>query len=333
MRSVAWVLACLGLTVPRLAHAQPQDDAALAEEPAEPEELEERPKNEAQARLQRKRQLEAEMAATLPLTSAEMRQAYPDLEIDNTPHVKLGIFLGALVPFQVLGFGLSTDIYVAQPLRLSGFTSLGITPGLNNKPVWNAYAEVGLGFVLAQWMRETTVKLPVRVVRPGLGRVSVSPATEDPVMRRGTLPVAHSLKLEAGMISGYYGLWRCTADCENPDFSERTLEGRATQLAVPFAGVRYVYYRWARSLETPFRSVQRFQFAADVVTRPINDPEPGLLNVRGKVIKQSPVGARFIFKLPGFQKDPNSLAASLDFTVGYFPSPSDLILLTSFALF
>jgi hypothetical protein len=175
---------------------------------------------------------------------------------------------------------------------------------------------------------ETTVKLPVRVPR-----LSRNDSDEPPRMRLGIVPSSHSLEVEAGMLSGYYALYRCTAACDEPQVSARTMANAGRQLAVPFAGLRYVYYRFARSRETPFRAKQRFLLGADVLTRPIDNPAAGLQNVRGKVIEQSPVGGRVAIQFPGFQKNPNSLAMSMDLTLGYLPSPSDVIVHASLALF
>jgi hypothetical protein len=106
-----------------------------------------------------------------------------------------------------------------------------------------------------------------------------------------------------------------------------------SQLAVLFGGVRYGYYRWARSRQTPFRTTQRFLVAADLLVRPLNELPADLQNVRGKTIEQSPVGGRVALQFPGFQREPDSLYISFNLTLGYLPAPSDLIALASMALF
>lgn len=145
-------------------------------------------------------------------------------------------------------------------------------------------------------------------------------------------PRSHSLEVEAGILSGQYVLYECLADCLEP-VGARRMRRAGSQLAVPFAGVRYVYFRWARSSKTPFRSTQRFQAAAQLLSRPINNPEAGLQDVRGRTIERGPVGGRLILQFPGVQRSPDSLALSADLTVGYLPSPSDAIVQVSLVLF
>lgn len=308
------------LLAPSIASAQPQDDAALADV------REEKPTPTLGA-VHREH-----IADAPPLSLQQLRQEYSDLEVAATPQSGIGFFLGSVVPFQAFALGLNADLYALPRLRFSGFATLGISPTLNGESMISGYAEGSVGVAVLQSIRETSVNLPVPTPR-----LPVGPGA--PVAKqRGMVPVSHSLELEIGALTGQYTLYECTDNCIDANgfptaVEDRTMQRAGSQLAIPFAGLRYVYYRWARSKNTPFRSIQRFQIAAHVLTRPFNDPAPGLQKTTGQVIKQQDVGGRVIFQFPGFQRSPDALAFSVDMTLGWLPSPSDAILQFNFVLF
>lgn len=295
------------------AWAQPQDDAALAELPKE-----------------RVSPFHPEMREKVdegpPLTLEQLHQEYSDLEAQATPRSGLGLFIGGLVPFQLMAVGLGADVYAIPRLRLSAFVSVGMSPTLNRESFVNGYVEASVGVAVLRSVGLTSVRLPEPPTR-----LKLDPQA-PPRFQRGLVPRSHSLEVEAGILSGQYVLYECLADCQEP-VQARRMRRAGSQLAVPFAGVRYVYFRWARSLKTPFRSAQRFQAAAQLLSRPINNPEPGLQDVRGRTIERRPVGGRVILQFPGVQRSPDSLAFSADLTVGYLPSPSDAIVQVSLVLF
>jgi hypothetical protein len=315
-------LFCLGTLLSVPVRAQPQADAALADDPKRTDSL-------ARWRTARATEEPPLTTAEPPLTTAELRDAYPDLELSATPHRRVGLFLGAVAPFQLIALGFSADVYFLPRFRVSSFVTGGALKNSQESRI-SMYAELGLGLVLGRWRRTTTIALPAPSSSPSTAR---SYSTDTAVLH-GTVPVSHSLEVELGAITGYYPLYRCVDGCITTASTRPTLERfDARQLLIPFAGLRYGYYRWARSRSVPFRSTQRFEVSADLLTRPVNNnPPPGLVDADARPIKRGTVGARVTLRLPAIQTSPTAPAIGLDVVAGYLPSPGDVILQFSFSV-
>jgi hypothetical protein len=149
--------------------------------------------------------------------------------------------------------------------------------------------------------------------------------------RRAMMPLSHSLEVEAGILTGQMSLYDCAGPCDATFIVEESPNRLDTQLAIPYFGVRYVYYRWARSMRAQFRTTQRFQVAVDALIRPFNQPPAGLANYQGDPIKRHPIGGRIAFRFPSIGC--RGVCVSMDLAVGYFPSPAAWAIQASTAFF
>jgi hypothetical protein len=306
-------LVCLGLcSVAALARAQPQDDAALAEEGRSTW-----PKGRSLWGDPKKTEPEPEEDLGPIMTTDELRRAYPDVELRSTPGTTITVGTSTIYPFQSIAFGIGTDVYPLPSLRLSSFLSCGFSPTLNEKWQFNLYGEVGVGVAVMRWHGEKVVELPVVAAR-----LRREQSTNTPIAR-GIVPSSHALELEAGALTGYYDLYRCTENC-TAEASLRTREAAGKQLMIPYAGLRYVYYRMARSQQAPFRSASRFQVAVDVLTGAISPPDPSLFSVfYNERPTRNPIGGRVVIRLPAFTCAILGPCFGLDLAGGYMPNPSD----------
>lgn len=310
--------------VAALAQAQPQDDAALAEEKQSTW-----PKGRSVWGDPKSSEPEPEPEPDLGpvMTTDELRRAYPDLELRSTPGTTITVGTSTIYPFQAIAFGIALDVYPLPQLRLSSFLSSGFTPTLNDKWRFSLYGELGIGVAVKRWRSETIAELPVIAAR--FRREEPTGTT----VARAIVPSSHALELEAGLISGYYDLYRCTDNCD-ADLTQRTLEAAGSQLMIPFGGLRYVYYRLARSEQAPFRSASRFHLALHVVTAAINPPDPKLFSV---FYNQHPehhaIGGRAVIRLPAIKCAILGPCLGLDLAGGYMPSPSDALVSVSLSVY
>jgi hypothetical protein len=254
----------LSLALPRVASAQPQDDAALTDDKPQGRTL--------WHNSVRDPDPEPEPDLEPVMTTDELGRAYPDLELQTTPGTTLTVSTSTLYPFQSIALAIGTDVYALPRLRLSVFLSAGFLNAASDHWRFSVYAEAGVGVVVARWQSQIIAHLPVVAAR-----FRRQDPTDGP-MARAVVPSSHSLELEAGALTGYYDLYRCTANCDSEP-SVRTREAAGKQLVIPYAGLRYVYYRLARSQQAPFRSTSRFQVATHVLVAPFNPPDPRLFRV------------------------------------------------------
>jgi len=310
-----------GLGVPGVAGAQPQDDAALADPP------DARPLQSNNAgstvtsgtdppppRVDEAPELEPVM------TTDQLRHAYADLELSTIPGSTLTVGISSIYPFQAAALSVGTDSYLLPRLRLSTLFSAGFSPTNTDKENFSVYGEASVGVAAWRWHSHTIAELPVVAARFH----RENPA--DGPIARAVVPSSHSLELEAGALTGYYDLYRCTANCGDPDFSRRTADPAGTQLLIPYAGLRYVYYRYARSKQAPFRSASRFQLAADVLTAPFKPPDPRLFTVLyNSHPSHHPIGGRLLFRFPAIKCAVLGPCFGIDLSAGYLPTPSDFI--------
>jgi len=343
---VAFVL----VGVPRVALAQVQDDAALADVPPDaPADVPDEKPSPLQSsapstkaasypgsddRSTTPNDPEADLEPPTP--TAELRRAYPDLQVRVTPPPALTVSLMSIYPFQPFGLGLSYDVYALPWLRLSASLSVGGTAIMNDRWRPSGYADVSVGIVVLRSPTEvvTEIKgLPTLIARnfhskrSALDRLIIG--EEQPPAGsfvRAMVPAFHSLELEAGGFSGLYPLYRCTAHCaEDPDVVGHTNEDASRQVTAIFAGLRYVYFRWARSEQVPFVSRFGFEAAVDAITNPFWSPDQNLLNLRDYHPAEHPVGLRVKLRIIGAKCGANGPCVGFDFMGGYLPTPNDAL--------
>lgn len=289
--------------------AQPQDDAALADDAPHHGDRTVWPGQSGKARPQE----EAEQDP--PISTAELRKSYPDLALRETPAFTVTAGTGTLYPFQTISAGLGVDLYVLPRLRVNAFLSGGLAPSLNG---WNnsLYADAGVGVAFVRWHGETTVDLPVVAAR--FRRQDPS----DGPFIHANVPTTHSFELEGGILTGYYQLARCKADCDLPWHLNQPYDDESEQLKLPYAGLRYTYFRWAKSELAPFRSSSHFAAAVDVLMSPFELADTALFKLSGGHPTRGRVGARVNLRIPVRCKILWPCWA-VSVTGGYLPSPGD----------
>lgn len=328
----------------QVALAQVQDDARLADAPEEPKPS--RPAVESaspggypgSAASSAGSVTEEEPELPPPLTTAELRATYHDLEVLSTPPPRLTLGLTSIYPFQAFGLGLSVDVYVLPRLRLSGAVSIGASPVTENE--WNVafYGEAGVGVGLVRWASEKETEIPGQLTpigrnfhskRSGFEQFMLGPDPFPPgSFVRAIVPSFHSLELEGGVFSGTFPFHRCTGNCTE-DETERTNRGATRMVNGLFAGVRYVYFRWARSARARFAARFGFEAAIDAITSPFWRDDPTLLNVRNFHPASHPVGARAKVRLVGLKCGPEGGCFGMDIMTGYLPAPEDALVSVS----
>jgi hypothetical protein len=272
-----------------------------------------------------------------PTTTAELRAAYPDLRVRVTPPPAVTVSLTVIYPFQEFGLGLSYDVYVLSRLRVMAAASFGGAQIVNDRWRVDFFADVGIGFVLLRSSAETVTEikgLPTSIgrnfhsKRSGVDRFVLGDEQPPPgSFVRAVVPVFHSLELEGGVFSGGYSLYRCTAHCaEDPNVVEHTNEDASLQVTSLFAGLRYVYFRWAGSEQVPFVTRFGFEAAVDAITNPFWRTDRSLFNLRDSHPAEHPVGVRVRLRLIGAKCGPNGGCVGFDLMGGYLPTPDDALI-------
>jgi hypothetical protein len=323
-----------GVGLEGVAFAQPQDDAALADVP------DEKPsRNGSLALAPGFKQQSSAVAAQQDaepqpaMTTEELRRAHPDLELRVMPPPTLTVFLTGMYPFQSLGFGLGLDMYALPRLRLSAIGTAGIVGAVNDELRVSLYAEAGVGFVVLRWPGQATAELPSLATRSfhssrtAFDRFMLG--DEAPPARlyaHALVPSSHSLELAGGLFTGTYPLYRCTEHCnEDPGVAPHTNEDASSQVTLLYAGVRYVYYRWARSAQVPFRSLAGFEAGIDAIANPFTPADTNLFNLYDHHPSHHPVGARVKLHIRGLKCALSGPCLGLNLMGGYLPSPSDAL--------
>lgn len=319
-----WAMAiALGFGVQGIARAQPQDDAALADEPKKQAWPSAGPGRGAAAQ----QETEAEPA----LTTAELRQRYPDLELRVIPPPTLTLLVPtAIYPFQTLGMGLGYDMYALPRLRLSAIVAIGGSiGGVNGRWEFSAYGELGVGVTALRWPGQAVARLPgpaaikFRSKRGTAERLLLgeeSPPEES--FFHAIVPASHSLEVEAGAFSGHYALYRCTENCTGAPGASPTKESASMQVTLIFAGLRYVYYRSARAARPPLGSLASFEAAVDAISNPFLRPAPDVFNLSDHHPSHHPVGVRVKLRVPALQCSVGGSCLGVDLMGGYLPSPA-----------
>lgn len=254
------------------------------------------------------------------LTTEELRSAYPDLQLQATPPTALTISFTSIYPFQELGVALGADVYALPRLRLSGLFSAGATSDINDEWHGSFYAEAGIGVAMLRWSSEATVELPVPAAR-----FRYQPEDDAPRLR-AIVPSSHSLELEVGVLTGRYPFYRCTANCtSNADGTSPTQRDAGLQETLPYAGLRYVYYRRASSEQAPFRSLSGVQVAVDALINASKPPDASLFNLYNDHPFHSPVGARIALRVPAVRCFKHGPCSGFNLMAGYLPNPSDAL--------
>ena len=323
--------------------AQVQDDAALADVPHEPKASGDAVEHEpptgypgsASSDPTPATEAPSEPELPPPLTTAQLRAAYHDLEVRSTPMPLFTLGFTSIYPFQTLGFGVGVDVYVSPRLRLSGAVSVGASPVVNDK--WNVafYGEPGIGIVLVRSASETETEIKSLLTtvgrnfhskRSGFERFMLGPEPPPPgSFVRAIVPSFHSFELEGGLFSGTFPFHRCTANCTG-DPTQRTNEDASRMVTSLFAGVRYAYFRWARSAQAPFVTRFGFEAAIDAITNPFWRDDTSLLNLRDFHPAAHRVGARAKVRLVGVKCGPNGGCIGFDVIAGYLPAPEDALM-------
>jgi hypothetical protein len=319
-----WLVVGAGVAVPCAAWAQPQADAELAAVPQK--ETYPRPWSIEGATPARPRpKPTAEEPEDPPLSTEELRKQLPDIELRDEPHhSKLGVYLGILFPFQYFAAGLSSDAYVTPRWRINALATAGVSPAWHGKSKFSPYGELSVGFAIKRWHTTAVVDLPQRQQL----FTKLVPEAERPTYP-AELPSSHSIELELGYMVGLIPLYRCSANCDAEDLGARTVEDETPWLVSALAGIRYYYFRWARSKTARFRSTMRFQATADLITRTLlNQPAADLQNYQGQTISRSPVGGRLTLQVP-LHRCVAAACFGINMTGGYFPSPGTPIVAMS----
>jgi hypothetical protein len=325
----------LSIAISSVGHAQPQDDAALANVPEDKPRAPARPGSPWPSLQQPRapvtasvREPEAQPEPEPTFTTEELRQRFPDLQLRNTHPPTLTFGLGSVYPFQAFALGVGFDVYALPRLRLSVVGSLGATPIVNEKWRFSVYADVAVGVVLLRSSSQAFAHLPMLSPRPRRSTRSTFERAllgeEPPPTIRAQVPSAHSLELAAGAFTGLYSLYRCTAHCdEDPVLVEHSNEDASLQTTFLYAGLRYVYYRWASSEQASFRSVGAFEAEVDALTNPFTPHAVDVFNIYEEHPAYNPVGVRVILRIPTIKCAAKGPCFGLDLMGGYLPSPAD----------
>jgi hypothetical protein len=334
--------------VPSVAFAQVQDDAALADvhddkpvpAPAgAPSSIATTPArtgfdDRSETTNEERQKQEAELDP--PLTTAELRVAHPDLQFRVTSPPTLTVSLTSIYPFQPFGIGLGYELYALPWLRLNALMSVGGTPTVNDRWRVSLYAETGIGIVLLRSPSQVVTEIKELPTLAGRNFHSKRASFdrfmfgEEPPppgsFVRALVPAFHSLELEAGGFSGQYPLYRCTANCaEDPSVIAHTNEDASLQVTAIYAGLRYVYFRWARSEQVPFVSRFGVEAAVDAITNPFTPRDPNLFNLRDSHPVHDPVGVRVKLRIIGAKCAANGPCVGFDLMGGYLPTPADAL--------
>jgi hypothetical protein len=253
-----------------------------------------------------------------PLTEQELRALFPDLEVETTESTPFRMFLGTVAPFQLFGVGVGTDFYVWSRLRLSSSLILGAMAADPGRMDWefNVYGEAGVGIAAFRWQSRKAITWPVPKLR--------SKPIEGEL--RAIVPSAHALEVEVGALSGHHMLYRCTGNCAAQESSEREYTKAALQVVMPYAGLRYVYFRRASSQRAHISVAQRFQLGVHAVLRPFVQPAADLVNEGTQKISRHKVGFRVVSQLPFGGCKPAGICEGLDLAIGWLPSPASFYL-------
>lgn len=317
----------LSVAIASAGYAQPQDDAALADVPDEKPRAAAQPGSPWPSLGQR-----APAAPPAPdpeptFTTAELQQRFPDLQLRVTHPPTFSLGLSSIYPFQAFALGLGFDVYALPRLRLSVATAAGATPIVNEKWRFSLYADVAVGVVLLRSTNQTDASIPMLSARPRRPTRSTFERAmfgeEPPPTIRAQVPTSHSLELAAGAFTGLYSLHRCTAHCDDPVLVEHTNEDASLQTTFLYAGLRYVYYRWASSERAPFRSVGAFEAEVDALTNPFTPHDSDVFNNYNQHPSYNPVGVRVTLRIPTIKCAAKGPCFGLDLMGGYLPSPAD----------
>jgi hypothetical protein len=180
---------------------------------------------------------------------------------------------------------------------------------------------------------ETIAQLPsaatksFRSKRTELQRFMLGDETPpDDLFLHALVPAYHSLELEAGAFSGRYPLYRCVAPCnDEPRLMSPRREDASQQVLLLYAGVRYVYYRSARSERARFHSSAGVEVAVDAIHNPFPPSDANLFNRDDEHPAHNPVGVRVKLRIPAVKCTVNGGCIGFDLLGGYLPSPADAL--------
>lgn len=316
-----------GLTLAPSALAQVQDDAALANVP------DDKPTGTSETTSPSNPSPPPpavdEQDQEPPMTTAELLRAYPDLQLHATPVNHLSVLTGTIYPFQVFGVGLGSDLYFSR-VHVSAVATLGGALVVNDRWAASYYGEFSVGVAVLRWVGPTAAGLPLRPheyhapPRTPVGRALLGDDRVQP-LTRALVPSSHSLEVEAGLFSGHYSLYRCTANCnQDPRLGTRELQDASLQTTFVYAGLRYVYFRWAYSEEAHFRAYNGIQLALDAITNPSTPHDATVFNSYDAHPSYTPIGFRTTIDIPAIRCEAQGrLCLGLNLMGGYLPSPAD----------
>jgi hypothetical protein len=171
-----------------------------------------------------------------------------------------------------------------------------------------SYAEGSVGVAVVRVADDTILDVPVK------DELSNRPQT-FPV----TVPTYHAMFVEGGVLTGQIVPGRCTANCDAVLNSDRNVEPVDLQLALPFAGLRYVYFFSASSVRAQFKRKNLFQLYAHLIGPPFRSIGEDLETRTGDRLERAPFGGRV-----GIDSPPICAAHCfrVGFSVGYSPVPA-----------
>jgi hypothetical protein len=251
-----------------------------------------------------------------------LRSQLPGVEFaPGLPSLRVIPTIGGVIPYQVLGVGLTVEVVPVPWLRASAEYSFGFTLSQQEFAA-SHYAEALVGVRLLGVKGESAVDIPLKPPNPAWKR--------PPPTIKAWVPSSHSLFVEGGMMTGFFSFERCPDDCVvDAQAPEPAVEVRTPpderQLFIPMGGLRYAY---AYSVTAERRNVRKrflLEAYAHVFGPPLVAPDSARYFANGDDAGRPGVGARVGIDLPPF----GCLAELVfgagclrgDVSIGYAPYP------------
>lgn len=266
--------------------------------------------------------------------------AFPSLRTRAEPRLLQGSLGFALRPFYLLvGIEGTLDAYPVPWLRLGALYSMGVGFEVDGDQFVGGFAQYGeaaVGFRVWGKHSETATDLQLRRSVGGYGEALpgwLRPekgafADVVPVL----LPSSHQVFVEGGALTGLAALQRCTANCDATSTvtTERQYTNASTQLLIPFAGLRYVYYSEAIMAKPRVNLVRYGQLFGHVLLHAFNAPSFEAYHVGQEPAARAALGMRVGGELPLSSLCVAALLGGVcgqgGASIGYTPYPAFVLL-------
>ena len=249
------------------------------------------------------------------LLAASLLYAVPAHAETNFPKVAVGPIWGIRFPFQIIGFGVGTNVHVPHLVNVFAQAQYGISLGDagNNSSSWNLWAEAYAGYPLFEWSSDAKLA--------EADSQSTSGNTRTTYYHNETTETSEMITLEGGVNTGdqLFAVANA-ADPMNPGTLSFSKAFHRTYYLE--AGVRYAY-AWDSGDHDRNMNVFWLHAIAPALGVP-SEPSGGGRSVFGglssseaRPVKTRPAGIKaggsIVMWKNGF--------ATLDFEVGYLPGP------------